>query len=69
MRQDRGNVRKPHKKPPERAAWQEGRDAAAAGRQRHDRPNYLTHEEREAFSAGYDDWWPDGVEVRYYGFE
>lgn len=38
----------------EKEAWVEGRRAVAKGAPRHERPNYLTQKEREAFSAGWD---------------
>lgn len=36
-------------------AYQDGWDVCSAGGARHDRPNYQTYEEREAFGKGYDD--------------
>jgi hypothetical protein len=38
----------------EKEAYKDGWMAAAAGAPRHQRPNYLTHAEREAFNAGWD---------------
>ena len=36
-------------------AYQEGWNVRGAGGARHDRPNYLTNDEREAFGKGWDD--------------
>ena len=38
-----------------RDAYWDGWNACGAGTVRHDRPNYPTHDEREAFGAGWDD--------------
>ena len=38
----------------EKAAYRDGWKAAATKSPRHVRPNYLTHEEREAFYHGWD---------------
>jgi hypothetical protein len=39
----------------EKEAWSDGWSAAGVGAKQHDRQNYLTHGEREAFSLGWEE--------------
>jgi hypothetical protein len=43
----------------EKDAYQDGRKIAAANKPVHERPNYMTQKEREAFENGYHSWWED----------
>ncbi len=49
-----GPRRRRARTPAEREAWLDGYRVADTGGARADRPNYLTHEEREAFKKGWD---------------
>lgn len=50
-----------YRKPILKAAYEDGWKIAKAGEHRHTRPNYLTHEERQAFDCGFDEY------CTYYG--